>query len=218
MKSKENNSEINKKRVVEVGYDKVVDQYAKLEGTQEWPRIKWLKKALTMLEANGTVLDLGCGSGDPAAIEIAKQHLVTGVDISEEQIKLACQKVPDGTFIHHDVSTVQFPKDSFNVVVSFYTLEHIPRNEHQSILDNIHQWLKDEGLLLFSIEAADIEDQVGEWLGVPMFFSIFPPDKMKQMVLDAGFEIIETAVEVQIENKTEIPYLWVLAKKAEIQA
>jgi hypothetical protein len=63
------------------------------------------------------------------------------------------------------------------------------------------------------MEAGEYDDVVGEWLGVPMFISCFEPEKMKQLVSEAGFKILETAIEIQIEQEIEIPYLWLLARK-----
>ena len=201
------------KKMVEQSYDEVVNAYAQLEGNVEWPRMRWLQNLLNKLESNSHLLDLGCGSGDPAAIKIAKQHQITGVDISKEQIKLAQQNVPTGTFIQSDLGSIKFPADSFDAIACFYTLEHIPRQEHSAILSQINQWLKPGGYLLFSIEAGDYDDQHGEWLGVPIFISTYPPEKMREMVIQAEFKIVETAVENQIENETTIPYLWLLAQK-----
>ena len=118
------------KRLVEEGYDKVAHEYALLEDDAEWPRMRWLRKVLEGLPPGSAVLDLGCGSGDPADVEIAKSHQVTGVDISQTQIELARQKVTAGHFIHGDLGSVDFPAASFEAVVSFYTLEHLPRQEH----------------------------------------------------------------------------------------
>ena len=129
------------KRVVEQGYDRVALDYARLEGDREWPRLRWLRKMLNRLEPGSHVLDLGCGSGDPAGIEIAQQHRVTGVDISQAQIDLARQNVPSGRFIHGDAASIEFPAASFDAAVSFYTLEHIPRQEHKGTLERIHHAL-----------------------------------------------------------------------------
>jgi hypothetical protein len=63
------------------------------------------------------------------------------------------------------------------------------------------------------MEAAEEEGVVSEWLDVPMFFGCFDPETMKRMIDEAGFEIVETAVETQVEQDTEIAYLWVLARK-----
>ena len=142
----------NPKRIVQEGYDKIAASYSRLEGDNQWPRMRWLRKALTRLEPESSVLDLGCGSGDPADVEIAKLHQVTGVDISKAQIALARQNVPEGKFINKDLGSVCFPEGSFDAVVSFYTLEHLPREQHGQIMQRIHDWLRPGGLLLFSYE------------------------------------------------------------------
>jgi hypothetical protein len=68
--------------------------------------------------------------------------------------------------------------------------------------------------MLVSLEAGEAEGIVGEWLGLPMFFSCFDPETMVKRIRVAGFEIVDTAVETQMEQGTEIPYLWVLARKS----
>ena len=112
----------NVKYIVQQGYEQVAQDYARLEGDTTWPRMKWLN---VLLEKDASVLDLGCGSGDPVAIDIAKNHQVTGVDISEIHIEMARKHVPRGTFLHGDVGSMLFPPRTFEAVVSCYTLEHI---------------------------------------------------------------------------------------------
>jgi ubiquinone/menaquinone biosynthesis C-methylase UbiE len=202
------------KVIVEQSYDQVATQHAHLEDGDRWPRAQWLEKLLRALPPGSSLLDLGCGSGDPAGILIAQRHHVTGVDLSREQINCARRNVPSGIFLHADAASIRFPDASFDAVISFYTLEHIPRAEHAALLASIHCWLRSGGLLLLSLEAGEAEGMVGEWQGVPMFFSCFDPEIMVQMTRVAGFEIVETAVETQIEQDTDIPYLWVLARKS----
>ena len=199
--------------MVERGYDKVAHEYARLEGEIKWPRMRWLTKLLNKLEPGSSVLDLGCGSGDPSDIEISKEHKVTGVDISQVQINLARQNIPNGYLIHADVGSVEFSASSFDAVISFYSIDVIPRKEHKTILRRIYQWLQAGGYLLISIEAGDYDDVTGEWLGVPMILSCFDPETMKQMVTDVGFDILLTDIETQIEGEKEISYLWLLGRK-----
>ena len=201
------------KRVVESGYDKVAHDYDHLGAGTKWTRMRWLEKMLNLLPPGSSVLDLGCGSGDPADIEIAREHKVTGVDISQTQIDLARQNVPAGNFMHADAGSVDFPAAAFDAVISFYTLEHIPRVEHATILGRVCKWLRTGGFLLISMEAGDYNDVIGEWLGVPMFISCFDPETMKHLVSESGFEILETAIEAQLEQSHDVPYLWLLARK-----
>ena len=84
----------NPKTIVEEGYDRVAEAYSRLESGQRWPRMKWLGKVLSRLNPGSAVLDLGCGSGDPADIEIARFHQVTGVDISNAQVEMAVETSP----------------------------------------------------------------------------------------------------------------------------
>ena len=83
----------------------------------------------------------------------------------------------------------------------------------QAIRQHIHQWLRPGGLLLISLEAGDYEAVMGEWLGVPMFLSCYDPETMKRLVVEVGFELLETAIEAQLERNNEVPYLWLLARK-----
>ena len=205
---------LDPKQVVAQGYDQVADAYAQLEHTATWPRMRWLDKLLAVLLPDASVLDLGCGSGDPADIALARQHQVTGVDISEAQIIKARQNVPSGTFLHADLGSVFFPPASFDAGVSFYTLEHLPREEHAAIFGRIATWLRPGGFLLLGTEATESAGSVGTWLGVPMFFSSYDPVTVQQLISLAGLVIHETAMERQTEQRHEITYLWILARKA----
>jgi cyclopropane fatty-acyl-phospholipid synthase-like methyltransferase len=205
--------ERDSKRLVAAGYDQVADAYANLERDATWPRMHWLKQLLALLAPGSLVLDLGCGSGDPADITLAEQHQVTGVDISQAQIIKARQNVPSGTFFHADLGAITFSPNSFDAVVSFYTLEHLPREEHAAILGRIATWLRPGGYLLLGTEAAEHAGSVGTWLGVPMFFSSYDPATVQQLIREQGMTIQQTAMEPQTEQGQQITYLWVLAQK-----
>ena len=58
--------------------------------------MQWVNKMLSHLDSGSSLLDLGCGTGDPADIEIAKMHQVTGVDISIKQLAIAREKSSPG--------------------------------------------------------------------------------------------------------------------------
>jgi SAM-dependent methyltransferase len=196
------------------GYDLVARRYAELEaGDGPWPRMRWLQEVIDRLPHGSPVLDLGCGSGVPAAAEIAKRHSVTGVDISATQIALARQNVAGGDFVCADAAEVDFPAESFEAVVSFYSFDHLPRHEHQGVFDRIHRWLRPGGLFLLSTEDADEPGVVSQWLGAEMYFSMFDAPTTRRLVEEAGFVVERTAIEVQIEQGIQIPYSWILARK-----
>jgi cyclopropane fatty-acyl-phospholipid synthase-like methyltransferase len=195
------------------GYDRAAEQYARLEGAIEWPRMRWLRDLLARLPAGSRVLDLGCGSGIPATQAIAEHHTAVGVDVSARQVELARANVPAAEFRRADILDLEFPPESFDAVVAFYTLDHIPREQLPSLLTRLGHWLRPGGFLLFTAEVDDQPGIVGQWLGVPMFFSSFDAATTRQLVQETGFEILRAEIEAQLEGDREVSYLWVLARR-----
>ena len=129
------------------------------------------------------------------AAELASRYRVTGVDISPEHIQQAARNVPDAEFVCSDARTVTFPAGHFDAIISLYTFDHIPRDEHRDLLGRLRRWLRPDGLLLLSIEDLDEPGTVAQWLGVDMYFSMFSADATRQLVREAGFDIEKTALE-----------------------
>jgi SAM-dependent methyltransferase len=205
-----------RKGLVAAGYDDVADQYAALERPgKEWPRLRLLRGLLARLQPSSTVLDLGCGNGIPALREIVCLHEGIGVDLSATQVALARMNVPRAKLIHGDALGLDFAPGSFDGVVAFYLLDHIPREEHARLLEKAWQWLAPGGLLLFSVEPEDEPANVTEWLGKPMFFSHFDAETTLGLVRDGGFEVLDSHREVQVEGEKDVEFLWVLAKRGD---
>jgi cyclopropane fatty-acyl-phospholipid synthase-like methyltransferase len=203
-----------RKELVAAGYDEVAEEYARLERPgQEWPRLRLLRDLLARVQPGSNVLDLGCGNGVPALREIGRLHRAVGVDISKTQIDLAESNVPSAELFCADVMELQFPPRTFDAVVAFYVLDHLPREEHAALLAKLHRWLRPGGLVLFSVEPDDEPAAVGEWLGKPMFFSRVDATTTLRLVCEAGFTVVDSHKETQTEGATKVTFLWVLAKK-----
>jgi len=160
------------------------------------------------------VLDLGCGAGLPAMRMIVDSgHAAVGVDVSREQINRARKNVPEADLILASAPDLDLPPASFDAVVSFYTIDHIPREDHLPLLRSMYGWIREGGWLLLAVEAGDEPGVVSEWLGQPMFFSHFDAALTRKLIGDAGFEIVRTQQETQTEGSRPVPYQWLLARK-----
>jgi SAM-dependent methyltransferase len=138
-------------------------------------------------------------------------HAAVGVDVSRAQIERARRNAAD--VIHASALDVDFEPESFDAVVAFYVVDHLPRETHPELLAKIHRWLRPGGWLLITFDTAEHPGAVGEWLGVPMFFSQHDPKTSERLVADAGFEVVSSEREAQLEGAREVTYLWVLAQK-----
>jgi ubiquinone/menaquinone biosynthesis C-methylase UbiE len=125
------------KRMVAESYDRIADAYFERFG-QSSVRTAKLAELIAELPARATVLDLGCGIGEPVVRSyVAHGFRVTGVDASLGQIERARRNVPEATFIYTDMTSVQFPAETFDAVSAFYSITHVPKNEHAALVQRI---------------------------------------------------------------------------------
>lgn len=103
---------------------------------------------LTPSQSNYTLLEIGCGEG------IHCNHLqnigykVTGVDISEEAIRIAKAKVSAGSFVVGDARELNFADDSFDIVLCIMVLHHFYYSDIDKILQESIRVCKPGGKLI----------------------------------------------------------------------
>ena len=126
----------------------------------------------------------------PKVARLARSVELVAVDLSEEQLRLARANLPGATLVNADFSQLDFAAGAFDAVTAFYSVMHVPRDEHRALFGRIAGWLKPGGLFLASLSHVGGEDRTYEWLGVEMFFSGFDAETNRRLVRDAGFELI----------------------------
>lgn len=180
---------MDSKEVVKAGYNEIASNYL-ASRPRNSEDVKLLKELVSRLPRGARVLDAGCGAGVPVARNLARTFDVTGVDISERQIKLARRMVPKAKFLCDDILTVDFPDESFDAVVSYYAMFHVPRSKHKHILKNFHRILKPEGLALLCMGIGDLPHSLEEYHGTIMFWSHYGSEKNLRILKDSGYNII----------------------------
>ncbi len=102
------------------------------------------------------VLDIACGEGYGSNLLAERASLVIGVDISEQAIRHAESKYADKSnlrFFKGTCTDIPSPECTFDVVVSFETIEHIEQQE--GFLQEVRRVLKQDGLFIVSSPNAD---------------------------------------------------------------
>jgi len=183
---------INYKNLVQQGYDHCASAYDAARQREANPELELVSSRLL---DGAQVLDIGCGAGIPIASKLTQRFLVTGIDISGEQIRLARQHVPSGTFIQADIMTVDFSDATFDAVVSFYAIFHVPREEHAELFKRIRRWLKPGGFLLVTVAAQD-EDPYTEddFFGVTMYWSNYGLKYYCDLLKALGYQLLVTDI------------------------
>ena len=212
---------MDSKRVVAHGYDIVGEWYAKhaAENRRD-DRDRYTSLLIESLPSGATLLDLGCGAGLPTTQLLAQHFVVTGVDISAQQIARAREEhIPNARFLQADITKLHLAPASFDAVAAFFSIIHVPRHQHPRLLRKIATWLRPGGLFVASLGAQSVAEGVEEdWHGAPMYWSHFDSATNKRLVEDAGLAVVGSEEMTTDEEGQPVTFFWVVARKREAEA
>ena len=209
-----NDPAVDYRSLVRRGYDTCAQAYDSSRRTEPGTELEALS---SRLRDGDSVLDIGCGAGVPIARSLARRWHVTGVDLSPEMVLRARRNVPGARFVCDDVMSVALPPASFDAVVAFYTVFHLPRELHAELFHRVHGWLRPRGLFLCTLSAYS-EDGYTEddFFGVTMYWSNYGIHEYREILAAIGFSLLQVATTGHgYEEGTQPPELHplVLARK-----
>ena len=118
---------------------------------KEMPDLPYINAVPVRLKAAGatSVLDLGCGSGWLSVYLARAGFQVTGVDVAAHAIDLAkdwaAQEKLTAKFTVADITSMEFPPQSFDACVANSIFEHLTLELAVECLDKVHKLLKPMG-------------------------------------------------------------------------
>lgn len=121
---------------------------------EEIHRLDVTNDALTSLTrllgpGSGKCLDLGCGTGIAISDLTNLGWTVVGVDISEDQLRVAREKTHDVAvdFMQADATNLPFPDESFDAVVSMFT--HTDFDDSAGVFAEVYRVLRPGGRFVY---------------------------------------------------------------------
>lgn len=176
----------------------------------EAPRLK----AVSRVKA-ASVLEIGCGQGIGAKIihEMFEPEKYVGIDLDPRMIDRARKKgagLPNTTFVEGDAAHLDFPDGTFDLVVDFGIIHHIPN--WRDALAEVHRTLKAGGEFLFE------ELSVETWnrgIGKPLKSVLEHPYDDMFMKHEFVDELEELGFETETHEKSpaSLYYFWGRATK-----
>lgn len=219
------------KERIKASYDIIAPKY------NEWTvkhiplRQEYAAKVFEFLSVSGSsqrprFLELGCGAGLPITQKLLScpEAHVTANDISTTQIELARNNLLGAaeenagnsgrlTLIEGDMTKLSFADQSFDAILAFYSLIHLPRTEQTEMIRKIALWLKPGGYLVANFADSDMEAVVKEkWLDKNdwMFWSSWGKDETLKIIEEVGLKVVVSDVRKDEVNSS---FLWVVGKR-----
>jgi SAM-dependent methyltransferase len=176
-------------------YNKTADKYHanfKNEIEQkEYDRII-LDRFSNMLEADALICDAGCGpSGQIGKYLVDKGHQVIGIDISQRCIDIATVYNPQIDFQVMDLMQTSFNDNTFDAIVSFYSIIYTPKKFISKVFAEFNRILKPNGKLLIVVKKGNEEGIIdNEWYeGNKVYFTHFMESEIERYFAHANFSI-----------------------------
>jgi ubiquinone/menaquinone biosynthesis C-methylase UbiE len=215
----------NLKARLKESYDAIAPEYNNWTIDHSPKRMDYVGRLLKLLPGSGqaiSVLELGCGAGEPVAKHLLTfpNFTLTANDLSSAQIDLGKKALGEERvkWIQGDMMGLSFADASFDAVMGFYSIIHLPRDEQAEMLGRVQRWLKPGGYMLINFSEEEMAGVVMEkWLHEKgwMYWSGFGREGTLNKIKEAGLEVVVANIE---EDEVDVRFLWVIARKPEAQA
>ena len=115
-----------------------------------WSDKPYIERFLSHLPQGASVLDLGCGGGDPVALYIAAQGFrVTGVDSSPTLLSLAQSRMPEREWIVGDMRSLALGR-RFDGILAWDSFFHLSYDDQRAMFDVFAAHAAKGAILMFN--------------------------------------------------------------------
>jgi SAM-dependent methyltransferase len=159
-----------------------------------WNDKRWLDRFVEALPHGATILDLGCGSGEPIARHLVEGGFrVTGVDASPTLISLCRSRMPDQEWTVADMRSISLG-NRFDGVLAWDSFFHLKPDDQRKMFPVFAEHASASALLMFNTGPAHGE-AIGSYRGDPLYHASLDPAEYRALLAASGFEVIAHTVE-----------------------
>ena len=144
---------------------------------------------LRPVSKDARIFDLGCGSGSLiAALKEAGYHRVSGMDLSEEQVKMAHGMGVSEVMLGDAMQYLRDTPEGFDVITGMDIIEHFTKDELVELLQLIQRKLKAGGMAIFRTPNMDAPIASAFALGDFTHENYLNASSAEQVMLSCGFQ------------------------------
>jgi SAM-dependent methyltransferase len=149
----------------------------------------WINRFLAVAGPGGSILDVGCGSGNPLAVYMAgRDHPVTGVDTSPELLGAFAGNLPSAIAHLTDMRTLSLGRQ-FAGVLAWDSLFHLSQPDQRLTLARLANHAAPGAALMFN-SGTVAGTSIGWFEGEPLFHASLAADDYRALLEAEGFSLV----------------------------
>jgi trans-aconitate methyltransferase len=154
----------------------------------------WLDRFLALLRPGASILDIGCGSGEPIAqYFIEKCCPVTGVDSSPALIEICKSRFPDQNWIVNDMRTLALSR-RFGGILTWDSFFHLCPEDQPQMFSIFKTHAAPKAALMFTSGTVHGE-AIGTFQGEPLYHGSLDTAEYRSLLHQNGFAVVSHVVE-----------------------
>lgn len=154
----------------------------------------WLDRFTALLPAGGSVLDLGCGMGEPVAAHLIGQGFaVTGVDTSPALLDLCRARFPAQHWHLADMRGLALGQ-RFDGILAWDSFFHLDQADQRAMFSIFARHAAPGAGLMFTTGPAE-GIALGEFQGEALFHASLSPAEYRSLLRGQGFVVVAHSAE-----------------------
>lgn len=154
----------------------------------------WLEKFEGLLSENASILDVGCGTGEPIArYFIEKGYELTGVDYAQAMIRLVKRRFPEQRWHLADMRDLDLGR-KFDGLLGWHSFFHLTREEQRAVLPLFARHLTPGGVMMLTVGPEEGECS-GHIAGEDVYHASLSPEEYQTVLDGLDFELMDFVVE-----------------------
>ena len=153
----------------------------------------WLDRFMSLLPKGASILDIGCGSGEPiAGYFIASGYEVTGIDASLPLVELCRKRFPGNLWAVADMRKLALGR-RFDGLIAWHSFFHLTVEDQRRMFGIFHQHANDGAALMFTA-GPDHGEAIGTFQGRPLYHASLARDEYESLLAAHGFRLLDHVV------------------------
>jgi SAM-dependent methyltransferase len=154
----------------------------------------WLDRFLALLPTGESVLDIGCGAGEPIARYLIERGCqMTGIDSSPALIGICKDRFPDQEWVIADMRGLSWDR-RFDGILAWNSLFHLSPQDQRRMFPVFRRHARAKAALMFTSGRLHGE-AIGTFQGEPLYHGSLDGAEYRSLLVQNGFGVVSDAVE-----------------------